>query len=81
VKLPAAWLLERAGFVKGFALGRVGISTNHTLAVVNRGGATAADVVALQELIVKTVREKFGVGLEREPVWVGTGLPLRGSHS
>ena len=68
VKLPAAWLLERAGFVKGFRMGRVGISTRHTLAVVNLGGATFADVVALRDEVVRVVRNQFGIGLEQEPI-------------
>jgi UDP-N-acetylmuramate dehydrogenase len=71
VKLPAAWLLERAGFVRGYAMGNAGISTRHTLALVNRGGATAADMVALRERIVADVLAKFGVRLEQEPVSVG----------
>jgi UDP-N-acetylmuramate dehydrogenase len=68
VKLPAAWLLEHAGFVKGYGEGAVGISSRHTLALVNRGGATFADVAALQQEIVERVHAKFGVTLEREPV-------------
>ena len=75
IKLPAAWLLERAGFVRGYALGNVGISTKHTLALVNRGGATAADMMALRERIVDEVLRRFGVRLEQEPVWVGTPIP------
>jgi UDP-N-acetylmuramate dehydrogenase len=71
VKLPAAWLLERAGFTKGYDEGAVGISSRHTLALVNRGGATFADVERLQGEIVKTVAERFGVTLEREPVVLG----------
>lgn len=71
VKIPAAWLLEHAGFHKGFALGRAGISTRHTLALVNRGGATAGEIVALRNLIVARVEERFGIGLEPEPVWLG----------
>jgi UDP-N-acetylmuramate dehydrogenase len=71
VKLSAAWLIERAGFAKGFALGNAGISSRHTLALINRGGARAADVVALRERVVKTVEARFGVRLEPEPVWVG----------
>ncbi len=71
VKLPAAWLLEKAGFVRGYSMGNAGISTRHTLAVVNRGGATAADVVALRERIVGEVSRRFGVELEQEPVSVG----------
>jgi UDP-N-acetylmuramate dehydrogenase len=68
VKLPAAWLLERAGFVKGYGSGPVRISSRHTLALTNRGGATFADVVAMQEEIVAGVFARFGVQLEREPV-------------
>jgi UDP-N-acetylmuramate dehydrogenase len=68
VKIPAAWLLEHAGFVKGFGEGRVGISSRHTLALVNRGGATYEDVERLEWEIVEKVWEKFGVGLVREPV-------------
>jgi UDP-N-acetylmuramate dehydrogenase len=70
-KLPAAWLLERAGFVKGYGEGRAGISTRHTLALTNRGGATSADIERLQEQIVSAVRERFGIVLEREPVLLG----------
>jgi UDP-N-acetylmuramate dehydrogenase len=73
VKLAAAWLLERAGFVKGFADGAVGISSRHTLAVVTRGGASCADVQRLESTIVEAVLQRFGVRLEREPVLVGAG--------
>jgi len=71
VKLSAAWLIERAGFKKGFVDGAVGISSRHTLALINRGGATAADVERLQRRIVEGVKAKFGVTLEQEPVLVG----------
>ena len=71
LKVPAAWLLEQAGFVKGYGVGAAGISTRHTLALTNRGGATFADVERLQDEIVRGVREKFGIALEREPVLVG----------
>ena len=71
IKLPAAWLLEKAGFVKGLRDGAVGISTRHTLALVNLGGATFADVERLERRIVATVSEKFGVKLVREPVVLG----------
>jgi UDP-N-acetylmuramate dehydrogenase len=70
-KVSAAWLVERSGFTKGFGVGRVGISTRHALAIVNRGGATAADVFALQEQIQQRVGEIWGVHLEPEPVMVG----------
>jgi UDP-N-acetylmuramate dehydrogenase len=73
VKLPAAWLMERAGFRKGYALGRVGISSKHTLALVNLGGATATEVLLLRERIVTAVEEQFGIRLEMEPVVVGDG--------
>ncbi|NYF79961.1 UDP-N-acetylmuramate dehydrogenase [Granulicella arctica] len=70
VKLPAAWLLERAGFAKGFAMGRAGISSRHTLALINRGGASFAEMTALRDRIVGVVEERFGVRLEQEPVLV-----------
>jgi len=71
VKLPAAWLIEKAGFTKGYALGRAGISTKHTLALVNRGGATAAEIVALARQIRETVSQQFEIQLEMEPVMLG----------
>jgi UDP-N-acetylmuramate dehydrogenase len=71
VKLPAAWLLEQAGFVKGYGVGTVGISSRHTLALTNRGRATCADIERLQGEIVSAVRERFGIVLEREPVLLG----------
>jgi len=71
VKIPAAWLVEQAGFHKGFALGAAGISTRHTLALVNHGGATAREIVALRDRIQDAVDAKFHVRLEPEPVWVG----------
>jgi UDP-N-acetylmuramate dehydrogenase len=70
-KVSAAWLVERSGFAKGFGFGRVGISTRHALAIVNRGGATAADVLALKQEIQHRVEEIWGVHLEPEPVMVG----------
>lgn len=71
VKIPAAWLIEQAGFAKGFALGNAGISSRHTLAVVNRGGARADEILALAETIARAVKERFGISLEMEPVLVG----------
>jgi UDP-N-acetylmuramate dehydrogenase len=71
VKVPAAWLIERSGFAKGYALGRAGISTKHTLALVNRGGATAAEIIALALNIRKAVAHQFGIELEMEPVMLG----------
>jgi UDP-N-acetylmuramate dehydrogenase len=70
-KVSAAWLVERSGFNKGFGFGRVGISRKHALAIVNRGGATADDVIALKEQIQQRVEEIWGVKLEPEPVMVG----------
>lgn len=71
VKIPAAWLIERSGLSRGFVDGTVGISTKHPLALVNRGGATAADVIRLAATIKKRVLERFGVALRTEPVFVG----------
>jgi UDP-N-acetylmuramate dehydrogenase len=71
MKLSAAWLIERAGFGKGFTAGAAGISSRHTLALVNRGGATASDIERLQNRIQDGVWVKFGVELEREPVKLG----------
>ena len=70
-KIPAAWLVENAGFHKGYTRGRVGISRKHALAIVNRGGAAAAEIVALQDEIRRAVSEKFGIELVPEPVFVG----------
>lgn len=75
VKLSAAWLIEHAGFQKGFALGNVGLSTKHTLAVVNRGEGTAGEVVRLVKLIQARVREHFGVEIHPEPNFVGFTAP------
>jgi UDP-N-acetylmuramate dehydrogenase len=71
VKLAAAWLIEQAGLGKGFTLGQVGISSKHTLALMNRGGATAADVLLLKEFVQRRVQERFGVELRPEPVMLG----------
>jgi UDP-N-acetylmuramate dehydrogenase len=71
VKLPAAWLVEQAGVHRGFQLGRVAVSRKHALALVNRGGATAADLLKLMKLIQAKVREAFAIELEAEPVFVG----------
>jgi UDP-N-acetylmuramate dehydrogenase len=70
VKLSAGWLIERAGFTKGFARGRVAISTKHALALVNRGGATATELLALAREIQAGVRDKLGIDLHPEPVIV-----------
>jgi UDP-N-acetylmuramate dehydrogenase len=71
VKIPAAWLIEHAGFHKGYAMGNAGISTNHTLAIINRGRAAAAEIVALKNAIQEAVKEKFGLDLLTEPVFIG----------
>ena len=70
VKLSAAWLIERAGFAKGYALGNAGISSRHTLALVNRGGASATEVTALRDKVIAAVASRFAVRLEPEPVWL-----------
>ena len=75
VKTSAAWLIERAGFSKGYGLpGPAALSTKHTLAVTNRGGATASEVVALARRVRDGVRDAFGVSLVNEPVLVGDAL-------
>jgi UDP-N-acetylmuramate dehydrogenase len=71
VKIPAAWLIEDAGFAKGFSLGNAGISSRHTLALINRGGATSREIFAVAERIQDAVRERFAIRLEFEPVLVG----------
>jgi UDP-N-acetylmuramate dehydrogenase len=71
VKTSAAWLIEQAGFHRGYGDGRVGISTKHTLALVNRGGATTAELMSLAREIAGGVRDRFGVDLHPEPVLVG----------
>jgi UDP-N-acetylmuramate dehydrogenase len=71
IKLSAAWLIEHAGFQKGLAHGNVGISSKHTLAIINRGGGTAREVVELVRKIQDGVREKFGVELQPEPNFIG----------
>jgi UDP-N-acetylmuramate dehydrogenase len=70
-KVSAAWLVEHSGFSKGYRSGQVGISRKHALAIVNRGDATAADIVALKEHIQQRVEELWGIHLEPEPVFVG----------
>jgi UDP-N-acetylmuramate dehydrogenase len=71
VKLSAAWLIEQAGFYKGWKHGNVGLSSKHTLAIVNRGGGTAREVLQLVKIIQSKVREAFGVELHPEPNFVG----------
>jgi UDP-N-acetylmuramate dehydrogenase len=71
LKVPAAWLIEQSGFAKGYALGAAAISSRHTLALTNRGGASSADVLALAAAITAAVQSRFGIKLEMEPVMVG----------
>ena len=71
LKVPAAWLIEQSGFAKGYARGSAAISSRHTLALTNRGGATSADVLALASEITTAVQSRFGIKLEMEPVMVG----------
>jgi UDP-N-acetylmuramate dehydrogenase len=70
IKLAAAWLIERAGFVKGTTRGNVGISHKHALALVNRGGATATELLAFADEIVGGVEARFGITLVPEPIIV-----------
>jgi UDP-N-acetylmuramate dehydrogenase len=75
VKTSAAWLIDQAGFGKGYGLpGPAALSTKHTLAITNRGAATAQDVAALAREIRAGVLESFGVALVNEPVFVGLSL-------
>lgn len=78
MKLSAAWLIEQAGFGKGYALaggtGQAALSTKHTLAITNRGRATAADLLELAAMIRDKVAARFGVMLEPEPHLVACGL-------
>lgn len=76
-KLSAAWLIERAGFTRGWHVpgnDRAGLSTKHTLALTNRGSATSSDIVGLARAVRDGVRDTFGVTLVPEPVWVGVAL-------
>jgi UDP-N-acetylmuramate dehydrogenase len=70
-KISAAWLVEHSGFTRGFVRGAVGISSKHALAIINRGGARASDIVALKDEIQRRVREAFEIELQPEPVFVG----------
>jgi len=71
IKVPAAWLIEQAGFAKGHTLGAAAISSRHTLALVNLGGANAVEILALARQISDAVETRFGIRLEMEPVMVG----------
>jgi len=74
VKTSAAWLIDHAGFGKGYGNERVSLSTKHPLALTNRGSATTGDLVALAREVRDGVDAKFGVRLINEPVFVGTSL-------
>jgi UDP-N-acetylmuramate dehydrogenase len=76
VKVSAAWLIEHSGLRKGFRLGRsrASLSTKHTLAITNRGGATSAEVAELARFVQMRVAQEFGIELRPEPVFVGVEL-------
>jgi UDP-N-acetylmuramate dehydrogenase len=74
VKTSAAWLIEQAGYARGYGRGTVGLSTKHTLALTNRGGATTAALVALAREIRDGVERRFAIRLVNEPVLVGCEL-------
>jgi UDP-N-acetylmuramate dehydrogenase len=74
VKTSAAWLIERAGFHRGYGEGRVGISTKHTLALINRGDATTTELLALAQELRDGVRAAVGVTLHPEPTLIGAEL-------
>lgn len=71
VKIPAAWLIEQSGFQKGYIKGNAGLSANHTLALINRGSASAADILSLKQEIQDKVRATFGIDLHSEPIFIG----------
>ncbi|THV41280.1 UDP-N-acetylmuramate dehydrogenase [Glycomyces buryatensis] len=74
VKVSAAWLIGAAGFEKGYRKGNVGLSTKHTLALTNRGGATTAELIALAMEVADEVEMNFGIRLHPEPVVIGATL-------
>jgi UDP-N-acetylmuramate dehydrogenase len=71
IKLPAAWLLDQSGFHKGLTMGGAGISSRHTLALINRNHATFAEITTLRDRIIKEVQNRFQIQLEQEPVQIG----------
>lgn len=73
IKLSAAWLIEEAGFPRGYTRGRAGISSRHSLAIINRGGASAAEILSLAREIRKGVQAVFAVSLKPEPILLGFG--------
>jgi UDP-N-acetylmuramate dehydrogenase len=74
VKVPAAWLIEHAGFPKGYAGKDVAISSKHTLALTNRGSASTQDLLALAREVRDGVRDRFGVELHPEPLLINCSL-------
>ncbi|OPF83455.1 UDP-N-acetylenolpyruvoylglucosamine reductase [Streptomyces antioxidans] len=74
IKTSAAWLIDRAGFTKGYGTGPARISTKHTLALTNRGRATTEDLLALAREVMAGVEEAFGIRLVNEPVTVGVSI-------
>jgi UDP-N-acetylmuramate dehydrogenase len=75
-KTSAAWLIENAGFGKGYGNGRAALSGKHTLALTNRGAARTDDLLALAAEVQRGVYDRFGVWLVNEPVLVGCDLPV-----
>jgi UDP-N-acetylmuramate dehydrogenase len=71
VKISAAWMIEKTGYARGFQLGRAGISSKHTLALVNLGGARASEIVAFADQIRSAVSKLFSIDLQAEPVLLG----------
>lgn len=76
LKLSAAWLIENSGMGKGYGSGAVGLSQHHTLAIINRGGATTAEILAFAAHVADRVNAAFGVRLQREPVYLGNPLDI-----
>ena len=76
-KTSAAWLIEQSGFGRGYGNGRVALSSKHTLALSNRGGATTAELLHLAAEIRAAVHDRFGIWLEPEPTLVSCSLPYR----
>ena len=77
VKTSAAWLISRAGFPRGFAVrpgAPASLSTKHVLALTNRGGASAEDLLELARVVRAGVEQRFGIALDNEPVLVGCAL-------
>jgi UDP-N-acetylmuramate dehydrogenase len=70
-KIPAAWLVERSGFARGFTRGRVGVSSRHALALVHAGGGSTSELLSLAADIRTSVKQKFGITLQPEPVFLG----------